>query len=975
MRIPIIVMVTVALCAPLASCRAAGLDARWGPAGQLESLHSAGRLLIGKGEVVLAGPEWKAQAAQSQATGVQRSEEGGDSIWRGTLARDEIAAAFTQRVRQEGDRIRIEVTLEPQRAFGVAAVLWRGSVPVADAAGGKWVVVGDGEVQSGPLPKDAAKPYVLAGSGSALWAGWVGERAGLRIAGIDGTLPRVQVQDDRQFGMPQYEFQVYTPAAGRLEPGKPVRLAFTLEAVGPEVLAAEEERMRRNQVPFAAAGPLAIRGVTADRNEVSRFERIELRLDLSATYDNPFDPEQIDVVGRFSAPSGASAEVPGFLYRPYARTRDGKGERLRPAGPPEWRVRFSPTETGEYSCIVSARDRSGTTQSKPVRFRAVAGKRPGFVRVSKESNRYFAFDSGAPYFAIGANVCWAGAGGTFDYDDWFPRYGESGCNYARLWIGPFDLFTLERKALPAREDTGLGRCDQASAWRLDYVLDLAERHGIYLMYCIDSFNSLRVNPPYATWAANPYSAANGGMLEKPEEFFTNEAARKAFRNRLRYLVARWGYSPHVLSWEFWNEVDIIQKYVGDDVKRWHQEMSRSLRAMDPWRHLQTTSYARSDGDPAVDGIPEMDYVQTHNYGSPDMGADLPRWSRQKLAAFAKPHYIGEFGLSAGGAEGTQDPQGVSLHNGLWAPVLSGDAGTGMLWWWDSYIHPLNLYGNFAALSAFVKGVDWPRERFRPAEGAEVAFATRPAQPDLRDLLLHPSAASWNPSPANQPNTFVLPRSGRVEGLDRLSKVMHGVRNHPQLHNPATFAVDYARAGRFVVHVHGVSGHGGAALKVTLDGQTVLDKQFPDPDGAEKTDTLTQYNAAYPVDVPAGKHTLVVENTGADWLYVVYSVPAYVESWEPRLRVLALAGEQTTLAWVQHTDHTWSRLADGVKPAPASGTVLRLSGVRAGRYRVETWDTYRGVVAGTHTCQATAGALSVPLPEIGTDVALKITPAR
>ena len=41
------------------------------------------------------------------------------------------------------------------------------------------------------------------------------------------------------------------------------------------------------------------------------------------------------------------------------------------------------------------------------------------------------------------------------------------------------------------------------------------------------------------------------------------------------------------------------------------------------------------------------------------------------------------------------------------------------------------------------------------------------------------------------------RDGVVEGAERLAKVLHGVRNHPTLHNPATFHVDYAQPGRFI----------------------------------------------------------------------------------------------------------------------------------------------------------------------------------
>lgn len=734
---------------------------------------------------------------------------------------------------------------------------------------------------------------------------------------------------------------------------------------------AEEGKMPQEDSLFRGAGPLKIRSVTADRQEVPRCGKVEFKVDLSATYDNPFDAEQIDLTAHFTAPSGRKLDVPGFLYRPYTRSRAGGREQVEPAGDPGWRVRFAPVEAGEYTYTLSAHDRTGTVTTQPARFRCVEAKSPGFVRVSRDDPHYFAFDDGSPYFALGANVCWAGGAGTYDYDTWFERYAAAGGNYARLWIGPFDLFTLERKAIPGRPDTGLGRIDQADAWRLDYVLNLAERLNIRLMFCIDSFNALRISPPYAYWADNPYNQACGGMLAKPEEFFTDAGARACFRNRLRYLVARWGYSPNVLSWEFWNEVDIIQRYVSPDARAWHEEMSRYLRQLDAWKHLQTTSYAGSGGDPAVDRLPEMDYVQTHSYGLRDIAAGLSDWSRRKHD-YGKPHYVGEFGLDAGGPGNDRDPDGLSLHNGLWATMMSGDAGTGMLWWWDNYIHPRNLYPHIAAVAAFAKGIDWPRARFRRAEKVDVAFAARPAQPDRQDLLLEGRAVSWNASPANKPNTFALPRSGKVAGVERLAGLLHGTANHPDLHNPATFEVDYAQAGKFVLNVRGVSGYGGAAVKVTLDGKTALEKEFPNPN-PQNNDTMKQYDGPYSIDVPAGKHTIVVEDTGKDWFYVSYRLPGYVESWEPRLRAFALAGDRQVLAWVQQTDHTWSRRADGIQAAPVAGAVLKVGDARPGRYQVELWDTYKGEKLSERQVTVPAGgSLDVPLPEIATDVAVKAT---
>jgi hypothetical protein len=48
---------------------------------------------------------------------------------------------------------------------------------------------------------------------------------------------------------------------------------------------------------------------------------------------------------------------------------------------------------------------------------------------------------------------------------------------------------------------------------------------------------------------------------------------------------------------------------------------------------------------------------------------------------------------------------IQLHNGLWAAPFSGFASTGMYWWWDNYVDPLDLWGQLKGVSEFFKGED------------------------------------------------------------------------------------------------------------------------------------------------------------------------------------------------------------------------------------------------------------------------------
>lgn len=50
---------------------------------------------------------------------------------------------------------------------------------------------------------------------------------------------------------------------------------------------------------------------------------------------------------------------------------------------------------------------------------------------------------------------------------------------------------------------------------------------------------------------------NGGLLTRAQDFFTDKRAKAFFKQRLAYLAARWGYSPSVFAWEFFNEGEFV----------------------------------------------------------------------------------------------------------------------------------------------------------------------------------------------------------------------------------------------------------------------------------------------------------------------------------------------------------------------------------------------------------------------------------
>lgn len=722
------------------------------------------------------------------------------------------------------------------------------------------------------------------------------------------------------------------------------------------------------KTPYAKKEAIAIDSVFISQANVPQFGRVEFSVSLKATYDNPFDADDILLEARIKKPSGETITVPGFYYQPYSRSLQNNREVLAKQGDGEWRVRYAPDKTGEYIATVFAKDRNGSAQSKPVKFNCVKSDTPGFIRISKRNNKFFEFDNGKIFYPVGAKICWGGSRGTYDYDEWLKRYAEAGCNFGRLWLSPhWTTFALERPGKP-EEGKGLSVFDLANAFRIEKVLEEAEKYGINIKLCIDSYNILRQKDGYPEWDRTPHNIKNGGLLNTPGEFWTHPEMERLYKNKLRYLVARYGAYANVMSWEFWNEVDIITGYNTKLVRDWHQRMARFLRSIDPYAHLITTSFANTRGDPEIDRLPEIEYVQTHHYGSADIVQTIANAHKQK-AVYNKPHYVGEIGADAGGPRAKDDPGGYQVHDPLWVSIAVGCSGAAQPWWWDNLIHPNNLYRLYKPLNEFIKNIDWINESFKPAE-FEIQYQNRPVPEKRKDLIIEGGPVSWGETEFNRPKTVIIDRSGVKSGLP-VAGILHGTVNHPTKHNPVTFEITLPWATVLEVEVGGVSGYGGAALEITLNGKVVLFKDFPDTDNS--TETITKYSGSYKIDIPAGKNIVVVNNPGKDWFMVSYKLRNAIEVTKPDILYWGLTGKTTVLGWIRHAQRTWQRVCakkETFEKVPP--TVILLNGLNAGRWRAEIWDTWNGNILQTTELNVQPRTQTrLTLPAFEHDIAFKI----
>ena len=442
--------------------------------------------------------------------------------------------------------------------------------------------------------------------------------------------------------------------------------------------------------------------------------------------DNPYDPESIAVDVTFTAPSGEAVTVPAFWFQDYTREllapeqpdpgneRRRQSEKLCPTGKPGWRVRFTPLEPGRHRYRVVVTEEGTRTETAEGSF-AVEPKPEdahGFVRVEPQDKRHFMLDDGSPLPLLGECACWHGRRGTFDYDDWYGAFAKVGMNYSRLWMWPqaFGIEVLGDERL---------NYNQERAWRLDYVLELAARKGIYIMLCLDYHGIFQVEPDYwggnNWWPQHPYNTSQGGPCRAQNEFFTNKAAKKLYRKRLRYLIGRYAAQPSLMSWEFFNEIDNVYNHLErSDVIAWHDETARWLRANDPYDHLITTSFSLATRSTGMWKLDSLDYAQEHCYldGREEPARIMADAARRYRKRYGKPIYIGEFGVSWRGFKPEMDSYRRGLQQGLWGGILGGTAGTAMPWWWEN-IHQENLYPLWGSLARFLEGTGFGSAGWRP----------------------------------------------------------------------------------------------------------------------------------------------------------------------------------------------------------------------------------------------------------------------
>ena len=670
----------------------------------------------------------------------------------------------------------------------------------------------------------------------------------------------------------------------------------------------------------------------AKRNGVflqGTYAKIEASFKLAGLTGDPFDYEKTQVMVSLHRPDGSALDVPAFYD-----------------GADTWRMRFTPSQPGTYA-VASIKlngEITHETALEPKQWEVKGDPQPGFVRVDRGDHSRFVFDSGARYYPLGHNQAWR-SDKLPDIPELFGKMHTAGENWSRVWMNHWDGKNLDWSA-DKKTQTKLGEIDLTAAKRWDSIIDAAGKNDIYFQLTLQHHGqySADVNP---NWNDNPYNVKNGGFLTNPEDFFTDAKARALTKRKLYYIIARYGYSPNILSWELFNEVqftDAGRNKQWNKIALWHREMALFIKQWDGYHHLVTTSSA----DAIAWDSPiwqTVDYAQVHAYPS-DILTGLHGATAAQAKKLDKPVFIGEFG---GG--NLKDTDGRNLHIGLWNSLMQNVSGAAQYWSWDE-VENNNLYSQFQSASKFLTASGMANQ------GGTTALSL-PVETNERAALRFAPGGGFGSATQSE---FVVGASGVPAGMAQYPTFLQGDAHRAMTPAPLTLQVNFLKAGTFTVEI-AQAAKSGAKLVVGVDGKTTT-KDYP---AADKDYTPSGDAQTTEVPVSIGAHTLTIQNTGKDWLMIRQFA---LSDYAPALAANARMNGDFAAAWVYSRDGV-NAPADKT-PSPVTGR-LTLTGLKPGKYSATWWDTATGQAGNAEdvTVGKDKTGLTLNTPPITRDAALYI----
>lgn len=665
---------------------------------------------------------------------------------------------------------------------------------------------------------------------------------------------------------------------------------------------------------------------------------VEFEFKVAPSEVNPFARE---LWAEVTLPSGRVVNYPVFY-----------------AGNNRYAVRVRAEVAGQYDLgkITETRGEGSVelavvVRGSPKKNVRTAESRPA-VKIDPADPRRFALSSGERFVPLGANLAWPDGSGARFYRRAFDAFSRNGLNWTRVWMSHWGGLNLNW--LPERRGPSPRGCELdlrvAESW--DEIFEAAEEKGVYLQMVLQHHGqySSEVN---SNWKDNPWNAANGGFLKTPVEFFTSPEAIQLTMHKYRYIVARWGYSPALMCWELFNEVHWTDAMRGENkneeaVARWHSLMAGYLRSLDKYGHLVTTSTEDFNSPVYAD----MDYFQPHLY-APNLLAGARKYVSEP-DRLTKPVFYGEMGDDHLTVSDKVKKSGITIVPPVWSGLMGRGYFPAQIWLGSELVENGRL-PELGAVARFLKASGLCRRTgLTPCEMV--------VECEERVPLVLAGGHLWHRLPSPE---LSLPLDGREPiGLPDIPRIYmnreEATKNgYP---NRATYHVNFPKALTLRFRITD-SAMSASTFRFSVDGAVAAEMswaELPKDSPAKGPRPQSDVVAA----VPAGEHTLVIENPADIGWFDLAEIDFGLEQ-----SVLAAVGQRNdsfVALWV------WNRR--GVfasKPVAAVSGTLLINDLPAGRWRVTWWDTLTGKHHVNQTIDHNGGVLRISTPKIARHAAVLI----
>lgn len=481
-----------------------------------------------------------------------------------------------------------------------------------------------------------------------------------------------------------------------------------------------------------------------------------------------------------------------------------------------FRIRFAPPKNGQWKTRVKIEvEGINVLTSEFFLFNVVESGNPGYVGVG-QNGRYLKHN-GKTFFPVGCNLPWPVTDKINDPElfdnmsgiDWMNIYREIDEDYQQWYCAPrvYDKYKNVMNQLannganymrtimyPSGTDIEWEKIGNYTArlhmaQELDEILTLAEERELFIHWDMQIHYSFQFSE-FAYDKQWCWDNQNDGMpfcyktligTNSPKDFLTNEDAKKYYKQRIRYILARWGYSTNIALFELFSEISNVGSIEADNAdfyrlgnnwqlsNNWQKEMAAYVKSHYNGKiHLLTASYAgEKTNEDNIFADPNFDVMTSNIYDF-----EKPDFSRFWSDNVSREYLNDGYDLSGNTVSYTAYQTGnlgnvnvqiihkpmlfsesdpinsvcnnnfVELERAMWQGMFSGLAGAIS---WDARKYP-QMFHVFGEMRNFISQFELDSEMWHPGASEQWAPNYWHYNLDFREDM----DGSINPSGKNSP---------------------------------------------------------------------------------------------------------------------------------------------------------------------------------------------------------------------------------